>query len=409
MHATNTASKRKFHVALSFAGEDRRYVGSVAEALKAEGVDVFYDKFEEADLWGKDLYTHLSDVYQNRAIFTVMFISDAYSKKLWANHERRSAQARAFTESHEYILPAFFDETVEVPGLLKTTGHIALDGRSPADVATLIVKKLRNAGVRLKQAFGYSDEAKADADFPLRKGDRIADLIKTMKIYNWYTQNPAVVAVLKLDWDKVSADESFVLGRNLYQCACGNEKRAFAVLDSLRHELAAIPIDRALDLLNGMFFEVYFNSAGEFRAGKIKGRCLEKLLVIQTVKKYAPSVRFIERTLEPYRDELPFVPSTSPQNVVVYLSVRRSAPPVVKELKIGKLNLLHKDSAGDSPEGRVWRLSFRSFTLKELRAELAEAWSIPRALLTIETDPPLDAKLELELADGVSIRWPVRT
>lgn len=58
---------KKFHVALSFAGEDRVYVDAVAKALQAEGVDVFYDKFEEVDLWGKDLYTHLSDVYQNRA------------------------------------------------------------------------------------------------------------------------------------------------------------------------------------------------------------------------------------------------------------------------------------------------------------------------------------------------------
>lgn len=49
---------KKFHVALSFVGEDRVYVDAVAKALQAEGVDVFYDKFEEVDLWGKDLYTH---------------------------------------------------------------------------------------------------------------------------------------------------------------------------------------------------------------------------------------------------------------------------------------------------------------------------------------------------------------
>lgn len=129
---------KKFHVALSFAGEDRVYVDAVAKALQTEGVDVFYDKFEEVDLWGKDLYAHLSDVYQNRAVFTVMFVSDAYRKKLWTNHERKSAHARAFTESREYILPAFFDETVEVPGLLKTTGHIALAGRINALVEVKI-------------------------------------------------------------------------------------------------------------------------------------------------------------------------------------------------------------------------------------------------------------------------------
>jgi hypothetical protein len=109
----------KYHVALSFAGEDREYVERVATRLTHFGVKVFYDKFEETKLWGKDLYIYLSDVYQNQAIYTVMFISEAYNKKLWTNHERTSAQARAFSESKEYILPAFFDEAVEVPGVLK--------------------------------------------------------------------------------------------------------------------------------------------------------------------------------------------------------------------------------------------------------------------------------------------------
>jgi hypothetical protein len=33
-----------------------------------------------------------------------MFISGAYGNKLWTNHERKSAQARAFQEAQEYIL-----------------------------------------------------------------------------------------------------------------------------------------------------------------------------------------------------------------------------------------------------------------------------------------------------------------
>jgi hypothetical protein len=45
--------------------------------------------------------------------------------KVWTNHERESAQARAFESNREYILPAFFDESVKIPGVLKTTGHHA--------------------------------------------------------------------------------------------------------------------------------------------------------------------------------------------------------------------------------------------------------------------------------------------
>ena len=88
----------EFDIALSFADEDRAYVDQVAQILRDRGIKVFYDLFEEASFWGKDLYTHLTDVYQHRAKFTVMFISAAYGKKLWTNHERRAAQARAFQE-----------------------------------------------------------------------------------------------------------------------------------------------------------------------------------------------------------------------------------------------------------------------------------------------------------------------
>lgn len=134
-----------YDLALSFAGEDRAYVDQVAHALRDRGVKVFYDLFEEADLWGKDLYAHLSNVYQKRARFTVMFISEAYNRKLWTNHERRAAQAKAFQEAQEYILPARFDET-EIPGVLPTVGYVSLKDRAPEQLASLICKKLVSAG-----------------------------------------------------------------------------------------------------------------------------------------------------------------------------------------------------------------------------------------------------------------------
>lgn len=139
------AENREFDIALSFAGEEREYVDRVANLLNERGVKVFYDLFEEANLWGKDLYVHLSGVYLERARFTVMFISDAYAKKLWTNHERKAAQARAFQEAQEYILPARFDDTV-IPGVLPTVGYVSLKGRAPEDLVSLITKKLISSG-----------------------------------------------------------------------------------------------------------------------------------------------------------------------------------------------------------------------------------------------------------------------
>ncbi|MDY0274934.1 MAG: TIR domain-containing protein [Desulfomicrobium sp.] len=135
----------EFDVALSFAGENRDYVDQVANLLRDSGVKVFYDLFEEASLWGKNLYDYLSDVYQNKALYTIMFISDSYARKLWTNHERQAIQARAFQEHQEYILPARFDET-PIPGVLSTVGYISLVGRTPQEFVKIVHTKLVNSG-----------------------------------------------------------------------------------------------------------------------------------------------------------------------------------------------------------------------------------------------------------------------
>jgi len=135
----------EFEIALSFAGEDRVYVDQVANILRDCGVKVFYDIFEESTLWGKNLYDYLSDVYQNKALYTIMFISASYARKLWTNHERQAMQARAFQEHQEYILPARFDDT-PIPGVLPTVGYISLVGRTPQEFVELVQKKLINSG-----------------------------------------------------------------------------------------------------------------------------------------------------------------------------------------------------------------------------------------------------------------------
>ena len=138
-----------YDVCLSFAGEDRHYVATVAEELQRTGVRVFYDEYEEASLWGKDLYEHLDDVYQNAARFCVVFVSEHYAKKLWTTHERKSAQERALREHGEYILPARFDNT-PIPGMRGTVGFIDLRKKGPADLAELIRKKL---GPRIRRNY----------------------------------------------------------------------------------------------------------------------------------------------------------------------------------------------------------------------------------------------------------------
>jgi hypothetical protein len=132
----------EFDVTLSFAGENRDYVEKVASVLEKEGVKVFYDKFEQADLWGKDLGIHFDYVYRKSAKYCIPFISEFYKKKVWTNYEIRTAIARAIESNEEYILPARFDDT-EIEGIRPTLGYIDLRDFTPEKFAALIIQKLK--------------------------------------------------------------------------------------------------------------------------------------------------------------------------------------------------------------------------------------------------------------------------
>ena len=135
--------EKKYDVTLSFAEEDREYVDKVANFLKENGVSVFYDKFEEADLWGKDLGIHFDTIYRKSARYCIPFISENYKKKIWTNYEIRNAISRAIEQNEEYILPVRFDET-EIPGIIPTIGYINGNKVSEEELAEMIVKKIGN-------------------------------------------------------------------------------------------------------------------------------------------------------------------------------------------------------------------------------------------------------------------------
>jgi hypothetical protein len=104
-------SSPTYDLALSFAGEDRDLVERCAQLLSEEGYRIFYDRWEQHDLFGKDLVAHLDSIYRGAARYCLIFISRHYVAKAWTRHELRSAQARALVSHREYILPVRLDDS----------------------------------------------------------------------------------------------------------------------------------------------------------------------------------------------------------------------------------------------------------------------------------------------------------
>ena len=152
---------QKYDVALSFAAEDRQYAKTLANLLKADGYEPFYDENELANLWGKNLYDYLSSVYKDQARYCVMFLSKHYERKLWTTHERQLAQARAFQENREYILPVRLDDT-EIPGIPPTVGYLDLRSMTIEEVYEALVKKL--SGTTLQTNTDFTNAAVVEED-----------------------------------------------------------------------------------------------------------------------------------------------------------------------------------------------------------------------------------------------------
>jgi hypothetical protein len=138
---TPRLSRYDFDVAVSFAGEDRELVQQYCVILSSNRLRVFYDKYQRIGLWGANLYDKLDEVYRTKALCCVIFISKHYAEKVWTNHERKSAQARALQENREYVLPVRLDDT-EIPGIPPTIGYIDLRETSVEKLAKMTVQKV---------------------------------------------------------------------------------------------------------------------------------------------------------------------------------------------------------------------------------------------------------------------------
>jgi hypothetical protein len=132
----------RWQVSLSFAGEDRHIAERLAVALKEKGISVFYDRFEKANLLGKDLYQYLFEVYSKNSEYCIVLVSEHYAKKDWPKLELKAMQSTALRTSHEYILPVKLNST-ELPGLAPQIGYLDYKQESLESIVNVVVEKVK--------------------------------------------------------------------------------------------------------------------------------------------------------------------------------------------------------------------------------------------------------------------------
>jgi len=142
----------RYDFVISYAGEDKAYAKRLYDVLVENGAEVFFAP--QADLWGKNLYEHLAEIYSKKGRFCILLISQHYVQKPWTRHEWRNAQERALQDADtDYILPIQIDDT-ELPGLPSTIAYLDVRKNTVDDIAHLALQKLDTVSVSVLEDGG---------------------------------------------------------------------------------------------------------------------------------------------------------------------------------------------------------------------------------------------------------------
>lgn len=258
----------------------------------------------------------------------------------------------------------------------------------------------------------YGVEALQDSQYPADAPSEINSIIRDLKSHNWYAQNPAVTKVRTIREEPFSPSAWFVLGRNLYQAACGNSQKAMDFMGNLETQLRQFPEETAKHLLAGMLYEIYFDGHGAFRESA-KFSYADKPLAVVADEIYAEVRDFILFQMRAHQARLKFLPGERDSKVIHIASAAAAAPADDQEPLLGPPPPTHEvrsvilegielmRDVVDAQED-AWQHMIRRTKLSpdRIREKISEDLAIPKWALTIETGPPIRTDVELAFPEG---------
>ena len=251
----------------------------------------------------------------------------------------------------------------------------------------------------------YPDEAIADKNFDLSSSNQLIDIVKELKVSNWYVQNPAMEKVVELNVDDYTDVELFILGRNILQTANGGENEAGEFMNDLANRLNQFTKNGINHVLNGLLFETYFNSDGVFRGKYLKTSYLPSLSALSGNANYSKSYDFIEEQLEIFRENMFYIPNSKNQTVnfdVVFEKQQKDGVPIFRVLDIKHeiKSVLVKDSensffnSGDD-------IFYETMQFAGLKSKISQISLVPVNKVVIATN------FDSEINDFSKIDFPI--
>lgn len=244
-----------------------------------------------------------------------------------------------------------------------------------------------------------------DADYHSDGPDALNGIISKLQSHNWYEQNPAILKIGSILHEDYPATSWFVLGRNIYQAACGNAQKAMDFMLNLDLRLKKFPDPVSKYVLAGIVYEIYFNGQGELRETPKAGE-LARPLALVAKDDYADVRAFIRTKLDAAHANLFFSPGDQWRCLVEVRSEPVNGQDADDDEKRmltsitldGQEILVAAEPGADDGFVR-YRVSYRA---KDIVDDIAIRLSIPHWALGLELDPVVKADTRFYIPDN---RW----
>ncbi len=141
----NNWPSERFIVALSCPSEIIPFVEKVANLLESRIGNrnkIFFYRWYESDLSGKSGDLKLKKIYEQMSDLVVPFFSQE-SNKVWCQFEWECIRSRLLSHPNDDSILLIKMDDCTIPGWNETDFHIKFDGRSPEDIAEIILNKLK--------------------------------------------------------------------------------------------------------------------------------------------------------------------------------------------------------------------------------------------------------------------------
>ena len=248
----------------------------------------------------------------------------------------------------------------------------------------------------------YKETSLADELFVIDETKPSHKIIKLLKSHNWYAQNAAFQSLDPISVNRMEIDNLFVVGRNIYQAACGGARTATHFVTSFVDVTSQYTTEKRKALLDGMLFEIFFNPKAKLRVS-IKGGLFDKIFDLQKHANLQESFDFIAETLVASQGEFYVVPGRNHELAVTVATKRVENAYQVEAVYVDGMDALCLEDLEYATHDENAKLYYR-LSAAELTEQLSQDLVVPSRSLKITFTPGSATTGEFKFPLGYTVR-----